>query len=336
VEVLDVGREDVGVGLPGVEDDRLAAPERDDLERLHLAAGQVIPMLGDEAVDEAVGLLGVGVDRARRTAHVLDDPHVSLRVGLHPLETALADGAEEIVHLGREIEGRLPHPAVCASLEAEEQTLGERVPGRSIEHWQRLSVPVTGRHQRHPVIRIRIEIDPGDVAGAPGLVTLEQKMGPVVVLRVISTLTVEHEVGVLVRLGLARLDLVRRHDAGKVAWCWEEWTVTVVAVEADADGVAPDGDARGVLQWVRTLGHHSLCELGREAVRRAETGGFGIRIRHSGQWNCPSRSSGQESQGGTDHRETQCLHVLGLPLCRAGACGRAGVDGLRGSPASSR
>ncbi len=58
--------------------------------------------------------------------------------------------------------------------------------------------------------RVRVEVDAGDVAGLTDFVTLEQEVRPVVVTRVGAVLTGQPQVGVLVRLGLGGLDVVRR------------------------------------------------------------------------------------------------------------------------------
>jgi hypothetical protein len=62
---------------------------------------------------------------------------------------------------------------------------------------------------------ICVQIDAGEIAlclavggGGAGFVALEEKVRAVVVAPIRASLALEHKVGVLVRLGLRRLDLV--------------------------------------------------------------------------------------------------------------------------------
>jgi len=94
---------------------------------------------------------------------------------------------------------------------------------------------------------VRVEIDAGDVARRAGLVALEQEVRSVVVGGIGAGLAVEHEVGVLVGLGLVGLDQVGR--ARKVARGGKKRAVAVVAVEGRRRGGAVgERDGLGVLE----------------------------------------------------------------------------------------
>src|SRR5262249_58716489 len=158
-------RKDVGVGLAGVKDDRLPVAQRLDLQRLHLPAfRQVGLVLRQETVEKAVGLLCVSIDGSRGAADVLDDPEISVRVVLDPLEAAAAEDAGHVVYDGREVKRGRPDAAVVEVLRREEEPLRKRVPGRAVEDRKVVAVAILGREERYPVRLVRVEVDPRDVA----------------------------------------------------------------------------------------------------------------------------------------------------------------------------
>src|SRR5581483_5841043 len=115
------------------------------------------------------------------------------------------------VDQGRRIAGRSRVGGRVLVLRGEEQPLGPRVPGRAVDVGERRTGRVGRGEQRHAVRRIRVEVDPREVAGRAGLVPLEQEVRAVVVGWVGTAEAVpEDEVRVLVRLGLVRLVRQRR------------------------------------------------------------------------------------------------------------------------------
>ena len=101
-------------------------------------------------------------------------------------------------------------PASMPALRGEEQFPGERVPRRAVVVGQRVAVDVVRRHQRDPVRAVGIEVDPAEEAGSPALVALEDEVRAVVVAGGRPAFAPQDEVGVLVGLGLRRLDPVGR------------------------------------------------------------------------------------------------------------------------------
>ncbi|MFJ9782607.1 hypothetical protein ACIRSS_23705 [Amycolatopsis sp. NPDC101161] len=57
-------------------------------------------------------------------------------------------------------------------------------------------------------VGVGVEVDARDVAGCARFVALEDEVRSVVVVRVGAALAVQHQVGLLVRLSLGRLDQV--------------------------------------------------------------------------------------------------------------------------------
>ena len=142
-----------------------------------------------------------------------------------------------------------------------------------------MSLVVLRGHQRDPVLGIRIEIDPRDVAllhvvdAGRVLVTLEDKMLPVVVRRVRPLQSVlEDEVRVLVGLRLLRLGHAPRHG--------HHLRPARIVASRDVLFVAEVGDERRrVLESRPTLGPHHLLQLLRELRRRCIAGRFQVRLR---------------------------------------------------------
>src|SRR5581483_7471295 len=142
--------------------------------------------------------------------------------------------------------------------------LRERVPGRAVDHRHRRPVVLLRRDERDAMRRVRVEVDARDVperaalrVARRDLVTLEEERPAVVVARVGAREAVlEHEVGVLVGLGLLRFEraglsgrrdrrlaeaagqeAVRRNHLRKVRVVGAD-DVVLVAVEArDPDGI---------------------------------------------------------------------------------------------------
>ena len=230
-------REDVGVGLARVEDDRPGMLRATHLQHLQLAAWP--RFAGSSAAkpeDEAVRLLGVRVDRAGRAAAVLDDVDVARAVVLDALEAALAEDAAELRRpwTGSRASPRghrrcAPPSAVNSRRCANGSQVEPSISG------QRTAVGLLLGEQGDAVGRIGVEVDARDVAPVAVLVALVQEVRSVVVGGVGPVLTRDHEVGVLVGLGLRRLDVV----AGRldVARRRQQRAVVEVAVEA----VAPTG-----------------------------------------------------------------------------------------------
>ena len=173
----------------------------------------------------------------------------------------------EVVHLRRIVESGLPDPTggVAVALLAEQQPLGPRIPGRSVEDGQgRRPVLLEIGEQGDAMGGIRVEVDAGDGARGAQLVALEQEMLPVVVVRVGARQAVEHEIGVLVGLGLRGLDVAAegRQQVGLVI------EIAVVLHES----------AR-VLHGHRALGADDLRELGRQHGRHRDANGLRVGVR---------------------------------------------------------
>ncbi len=213
VQILGVLAEGVAVGVRGVdrlERDRLTGTRRDHLQGLQLATlGEVAGVHWHEAVDEAVRELGERA-RNRRATDVLDDPQVTGGVVLDSLVAAATQAGGDVLDLRADVRRGLPDTAVGTQLGGEQQPLRPRVPGGTVDVREGLTRDVRRGEQGHPVGRVRVEVDAGDVAGLTDFVTLEQEVRPVVVTRVGAVLTGQPQVGVLVRLGLGGLDVVRR------------------------------------------------------------------------------------------------------------------------------
>src|SRR5262249_52654809 len=143
-------------------------------------------------------------------ADVLDDPEISVRVVLDPLEAAAAEDAGHVVYDGREVKRGRPDAAVVEVLRREEEPLRKRVPGRAVEDRKVVAVAILGREERYRVRRARVGGARREVARHSPLVPLEEEVSAVVITRVGAPLVLQNEVGVLVRLGLGRLDVVRR------------------------------------------------------------------------------------------------------------------------------
>ena len=176
-------------------------------------ASRLRRVVWQQPVDEAVRLLGVRVDLAGGAARVLDDVDVAELVVLDALESALAHDAPEVRDLRRVVERRLDDAAAGAALGGEEQALGERIPGRAVDHRHGgLAVGLGLGELRHAMRGIGIEVDARDVraGGRAELVALVEEVRAVVVLRVSAVLALDDEVRVLVRLALRRLDVVAR------------------------------------------------------------------------------------------------------------------------------
>ena len=178
-------------------------------------------------------------------------------------------------------------PPPLAPFGAEQQTFGKWIPGRAVELGQRVVVRVRGRQQRHPMLEIGIQVDPGDIAvtALAALMALEQKPAPVVVAVVGTTQVRQHQVGVLVRLGLGGLDVAAQRG--------QLWAIVVVAVVSEL--------ARRVLQRDRALGDDLLGQFGREHVRGCDADGFGIGVLHGGE-------TGGGAQGGPDCQRQRTGH----------------------------
>ncbi len=173
-----------------------------DLQHLEPPVRQVARVLGDEPVDEAVRHLrnrGSLVGAAR----VLAEPEVAVLVVLDALVRGISERADEVDDR-RGVAGRGGvDRRASAELGREQQALRERVPRRAVDLRQVRAGRVPGRHQRHAVCRVGVEVDARDVAGRAGLVPLEQEVRPVPVARVgPGQALLEDQVRVLVRLCL--------------------------------------------------------------------------------------------------------------------------------------
>src|SRR6267378_718056 len=164
---------------------------------------------------------------------------------------------------------------VSGALGGEQQAFRERVPGRAVDGSDRLARSVTGCHQRHPMRRVGVEVDPRDVPllfarnRRGKLVALEEEVRAVVIVAVGALLVLQDQVGVLVRLRLLRLDRCRcRRD--HLRHCRVVGARDVVLVTVPAD------DPLRVFERHRALRDHGLAELGREPRRRSVAHGFGI------------------------------------------------------------
>ena len=123
------------------------------------------------------------------------------------------------------------------------------------------------------MLRVGVEVDAGDVAGRPGLVALEQEVRAVVVRGVRAVLAVQHEIGVLVRLGLVRLG--GRAGPGEHRQQRRVVVDRVVAVVAHA--------VLRVLDLVGTLRAHHLGQLGREPVGAGQARCLRVRVGDPGE-----------------------------------------------------
>ena len=210
---------------------------------------------GHVPVDEAVRHL-----RRRgsleRPADVLDDPEVAVRIVLYAFVAAAAESAGDVDHLGRIVRRRRVGGRVRV-LGREQQSLGERIPGHAVDRRDRGAARILRGEHRHPMGCIGVEVDPRDVAGRSTLVTLEEVVLPVVVAQVASLqATVEHEIDVLVRLGLVGLRVpgCGRGDHDRLPVRVQR--VVVVAVVRHRCG--------RVLGLRRALGDRDLGQAGRE------------------------------------------------------------------------
>ena len=141
---------------------------------------------------------------------------------------------------------------------------------------------------------VGIEVDAGDVAGAAGLVTLEDEVAAVVVVRVRTGLTLQNEVRVLVGLGLGRLGVASQGG--------NHGPVVLVAVERQIS-------AR-VLERVSALGTWHELKTGGDDVRRRDADGLGLSRRNGvdGSTGMRSHPTGQrdcDDDGGTDAQRDQ-------------------------------
>src|SRR5262245_22093847 len=109
VQVLDVLREDVCVHVTRVEDNRPALVVQ-HLQGLQLAPlREVITVVGDEAVEETVGLLGVWIDGAGLAADVFNDPEIAVRVVLDAFVAAAPNSTRYAFHSRRIVRCGLPN-----------------------------------------------------------------------------------------------------------------------------------------------------------------------------------------------------------------------------------
>src|SRR6267378_718052 len=184
------------------------------------------------------------------------------------------ESAGHVLHLRRVGRGgRIGR--IGGALGGEQQAFRERVPGRAVDGSDRLARSVTGCHQRHPMRRVGVEVDPRDVPllfarnRRGKLVALEEEVRAVVIVAVGALLVLQDQVGVLVRLRLLRLDRCRcRRD--HLRHCRVVGARDVVLVTVPAD------DPLRVFERHRALRDHGLAELGREPRRRSVAHGFGI------------------------------------------------------------
>ena len=158
----------------------------------------------------------------------------------------------------------------------------ERVPGGAVDGRDRIARGIVGRHERHAVRRIGVEVDPRDVPllgtrhRRCKLVALEEEVRTVVVVGVVTLLVSQHEVGILVRLRFLRL---RRRHGGEARHHLRPrgivgaGRVVLVAVPAD--------DPPRVFERHRSLRHHGLAELRRELRCRRVADGFRAGHRHA-------------------------------------------------------
>src|SRR5262249_256117 len=104
---------------------------------------------------------------------------------------------------------------------------------------------------------IRIEVDARDVSGLSGLVSLKQEVSTVVVIGIGFVLVGQDEISILVRLGLGGFYFCR---SGRICTrSREQWTVIVIAVEANQRG--------RILDRHCTLSYGSFHKLRRKNVR---------------------------------------------------------------------
>ena len=236
-----------------------------DLERLQLAVCEIAAVRGNVAVDEAVRDLG-GRRRLVRTADVLDEPDVPVAVVLDAFVAPAPERARDVGDRRGETNGRRVRRRVLI-LGGEEQPLRERVPGGAVDRGDRRARRVLRREQCYAVVAVGIQVDAREVAllpagdGSAVLVTLEEEVRSVVVVRIRPGLVLEDEIRVLVRLGLLRLGLGgprRRHQRHvRVPAALD---VVLVAVVRD--------DPLWVLELHRALRDGDLREAGRETRRR--------------------------------------------------------------------
>jgi hypothetical protein len=201
----------------------------------------------------------------------------------------------------------------CArALRRKEQPPRPRVPGGAVDRRQRLARRVLRREQRHLVRGVGVEVDAGDVARPvrAALVALEEEVLPVVVARVRAAEPVaEHQVGVLVRLGLVRLLGRARRRRNHLRLAGRVDDVVVVAVV---------GGQRGrVLELGRALRDDDLRQLGRQLARgriavRPRVRGRDVGERRPARWRGGADRGGHGAAGhdGTgDRRQDPGFHL---------------------------
>ena len=191
----------------------------------------------------------------------------------------------------------------------EQEPLGPRVPGRTVDRGNGLAIGVEGGQQRHPVLGVRVEVDAGDLAGPAGasLMTLEEEVGAVVVVCVGALQAVlEDQVGVLVRLRLVRLR--RRAGRGRqhLRLAGRVEDVVVVAVVRR--------ECRGVLELRRPLCHRDLPQLWRQLAGRRVAVRLRVCRRHVGQVDAQRRRRPIRGEDRSDtHRPTHQQREKPLP-----------------------
>ena len=122
----------------------------------------------------------------------------------------------------------------------------------SIDVGESSAVRIVIRHQRDAMGPVGIQVDPGDVSmdivtGKSQLVTLEQEVSAVVVLRIRPFLILQNQIRVLIGLCFRGFGLASRTGG-------DHRTVVVVAVEGD--------QCAGIFQRVRTLRHDRFEQFG--------------------------------------------------------------------------
>ena len=295
VKYLLDGREDVVVGLAVVEDDRLGVliENLQDLELATLA--QIVGGLRHKTIDEGIGLLGILGRAAALAAIVFDQPDAAVGVDLHALIGGASEDAREVGDLGREIGGGRPDATIGAGFGGEQQHFGKRVPGGTVDQRQRLAVDSGVGHQGDAMLEVGIEINAGQRAIGNAVlvhrtvfVALEQEVGAVVDALGGASGPLKHEIGVLVRLGLGRLDrLALRRDC---ALGGRQRAVGAVAVIADHLG--------GVFEREAAFSDRLFDQSRRQHVvgRRDRDGGQNQRIGERRRGECDQRGGRQQEK----------------------------------------
>src|SRR5262245_24041467 len=110
--------------------------------------------------------------------------------------------------------------------------------------------------QRDAMGRISIQVDASNIAffwsAKTTFMSLEEEVRPIMILWVVTILSRQDKIGVLIRLCLRSLDVMR--GGLDVPWRWEHGPVTIVTVEQEVH--------IAIFERSRTLRDHHFGQLG--------------------------------------------------------------------------